>query len=432
MATVNAFNSGSYVGSSRALDETPFFSRNYGGFSKEQWAFFKAHAGSLEGKKILDPMAGQAFYLSQLAWEGSSVSIGDINPAPLLLALLRDPEVIVKAESLTKWFMARFSRLKYSKSDTGVNRYCDEWIAPNIKDQIAKYVEIFGLEHFQLNSENREFWNLPVKLRFASALPVLAARQLTCFRSSDNFTWLKRGGLQREQSIQSAILRALEGWGAYARDQSAGGKAGHIGNLRVSWMDAERGYFADCKKVDVLVTSPAYANRLDYTSLWAPELAVVAEMFGIRSDEIKATQIGSTVVRNKPLAFDEEKMLPKKVRRALTEIRADTASAASGSYYYPFFSHYAIGIMRMLDNVERRVRKNGRMLFFVRDTVRKDTLFPTGLLIEGLLARLGWRLTDRKKIIVRHHLGMKRRSARSGPYGFAQTEWWLAFERKNA
>lgn len=414
--------------------DTPFYSRNYGGFTKEQWFFFRAISGPLEGRRVLDPMAGQAFYLSHLAWEGCRVTIGDINPAPLLLALLRGPDMVSNGEMLRKSVMAAIAPLRSTKgSFAGGFKYCDDWIAPETKDKLGKYVTIFGLDRLRVIGDKQSLWNAPVETRFAAALPVLAARELTCFRSSDNFTWLKKGGLQRGQDLYGILANAVDRWLDYARNQNSSA-SGHsrkkLGFVRAAWMDAERGYFPANPVADIVVTSPAYANRLDYTSLWAPELAVVAEMFMFDAGEIKARQIGSTVIKGKPSQEEEQKELPRGIRKALADIRADKANVASETYYYPFFANYAVAMMRMLRSVEKEVRKNGRMIFFVRDTVRKDILFSTGQLVEDVLMRLGWKIIARERKIVRSHIGMRRRSARSGLYGFAQTEWWLAFERK--
>lgn len=433
MATMNAPKANLSVRAAQIHADTPFYSRNYGGFSKDQWAFFRNNSGPLKGKKVLDPMAGQAFYLSQLAWEGCDVTVGDINPAPLLLASLRAPEIVRQAEVLKRKITKSLSAMKAAKrAYAGAFTYCDDWLAPATKEDISRYATLWDLTHLSLTSKSL-FWESPAEVRFAAALPVLAARDLTCFRSSGNFTWLKQGGLQRDQTFYGAVVRALDRWGEYAQKQSdASNSANLIGSLSAAWMDAERTALPVPPNSDIVVTSPAYANRLDYTSLWAPELAIVTEIFGIDSTLIKANQIGTTVVRGKTWPPKDFELLPPLIKNALTEIQHDADNIASESYYYPFFVNYAVAMMHMLENIERAVRKGGKMFFFVRDTVRKDTIFPTGKLIENVLRRLGWRRFVIEKKLVRHHIGMKRRSARSGIYGLAQTEWWLGFERKRA
>src|SRR6185295_2367026 len=91
---------------------SPFFARAYGGFTKEQESFYLRHIGVPNGKRFLDPMSGQGYNLSTLAWRGGEVWLGDLNPAPLHLAMLRDPELAVRHRELVASFRKWFSPFK--------------------------------------------------------------------------------------------------------------------------------------------------------------------------------------------------------------------------------------------------------------------------------------------------------------------------------
>lgn len=412
---------------------TPFYSRNYGGFTKAQWKFFLEHAGSLERKSILDPMAGQAYFLCRLSWKGYSVLIGDINPAPLLLATLRDPKTIMNADRLRKYLVQKISRLKRFGNTNRSYKYTEDWIAPSVREELLAYVKHCGLENIDSTAfQSRSFWDAPVELRFAASIPVLAARELTCFRESDNKTWLKKGGLLRKQNVYDAVLRALNTWLLFVREEAPRLDSPQVrpGVLRIAWMDAEKGYFAKFPRADIIVTSPPYANRLDYTRMWAPEIEVLSAMFGINPAEVKSKQVGSTVVRGKAIAKSEIKQLPSVVQKPLHEIWNDHVNVSSRSYYYPFFANYALSLTRSLRKSCSQLRSGGSMIIFVRDTIRKDTLFPTSKLVRTVLSSQGLKLGPAKKHIVRSHIGMKRRDSRGGVYGLAQTEWWLTFRKE--
>ena len=67
-------------------------------------------------------------------------------------------------------------------------------------------------------------------------------------------------------------------------------------------------------------------------------------------------------------------------------------------------------------------------MVFVRDTVRKDILFPTGQIVCDVLQdNCGLELVSDTKTIIKGHIGQLRQKAKSGLYGLAQQEWWLAF-----
>jgi hypothetical protein len=195
-------------------------------------------------------------------------------------------------------------------------------------------------------------------------------------------------------------------------------------------MDVESGAFGSCPKPDCIVTSPPYANRLDYTRMWAPELEVVSAMYGVDCRGLKAKALGTTVVHGKIINADEEIGLPKVVRASLKAIRDDRHSKASDSYYYPFFRNYAVGLALGLRCMAKHLHRRGKLLVFVRDTARKDVLFPTGALVRGVLRSSGLSEIDSVRKVIREHIGLRRRASTKGLYGLAQQEWWLAFQKQ--
>jgi hypothetical protein len=77
------------------------------------------------------------------------------------------------------------------------------------------------------------------------------------------------------------------------------------------------------------------------------------------------------------------------------------------------------------------VRPGGIVAVFIRDTTRKDILFPAGQLVRDALCTTGdFQEFQKRSVIVRHHLGLRRKDA-AGLYGLAQREWWLCFKRRD-
>jgi hypothetical protein len=428
MASVKPSNKSFIEETPRA--KTPFLARTYGGFTSEQESFYRAHVRSARNQTILDPMGGQGFTLSKLAHEGAHLWLGDINPGPLHLAMLRDPRLLNQSTNLASWFRSWVRPFQKNKR-AAVLEYVDDWIAPQIRDALNVYVEKLSLEaDLTPFSYASNFWSLPINLRFAACLPILAARSLTCFRGSDNVTWLKKGGLLRQGNIYDALMQALDLWCRFAEQTVAKSAGSPLGAISVRRMNAEKGLFGEAPLADLIITSPPYANRLDYTRMWAPELEVLAAMWKESSSEIKSTQIGSTVVEGKHVLSKEEMQLPKTIRQSLFDIRNDADWKASESYYYPFFRNYAISMMRSLKQIENKLLPGGILVVFVRDTVRKDIMFPTAELVRSVLVRGSkMKLLRTEKKVVRTHVGLLRKSSSSGMYGLAQLEWWLAFRK---
>jgi hypothetical protein len=418
------------VGSKEEIQgrRSPFFARNYGGFTKEQEAFYLDYVENPSRKTILDPMGGQGFLLSSLAGKGAKIWLGDINPAPLHLAMLRDPRMVLQRDELTRTFANWFARFKPKRRLKIPSEYSDDWVIPAIQEELREYVSALSSETSPFSYDDA-FWSAPPHLRFAACLPILAARNLSCFRSSDNITWLKKGGLVRETTLYEPILRSLTQWSQYAKE-AATLYTKKPGTISVRRMNAERGSFADSKFADLIITSPPYANRLDYTRMWAPELEVLSVMWGGGSQAIKGDQIGSTVVEGRVVATQEESILPTSIRRVLKSIRADSEWKASDSYYYPFFRNYALSLAKSLPLIASRLKPGGTFIVFVRDTVRKDIMFPTSELIRSIvLKKLRMSEVGREKRVHRSHVGLLRKSSAGGMYGLAQLEWWLAFRK---
>src|SRR5262245_35957907 len=101
---------GDHMPKEAATSCSPFYSRAYGGFTTAQEQYYLDVLGDVAGKSILDPMSGQGFSLSKISRKGAAVWLGDLNPAPLLLASLRDPRLIHQRIRLVKWMSELLAR----------------------------------------------------------------------------------------------------------------------------------------------------------------------------------------------------------------------------------------------------------------------------------------------------------------------------------
>lgn len=409
---------------------SPFYSRNYGGFSLEQIRFLHQYSEGDRPRRILDPMSGQAHYLAELVWRGHDIWLGDINPGPLLLANLRDPILVMQAENLKTFLLRQLDTLA-KQSVHHKPAYSEEWIPEILRDELRKYATGFSIFDSCSTTPCRGMWSARPEVRFAASLPVLAARQIACYTASDNLTWLKRGGLQTSFSIYPALFAALHQWIAYAADASKRFRGVSPGRLHIDIMNAESGNLGEGRLPNLIVTSPPYANRLDYTRLWGPELEVFAAMAGLDTSSVKSDQIGTTVVTKRRPTTADISSLPNFIQHVLEAIRSDGAHKASESYYHPFFANYAFSLHNGFKHIGQRLQRNGHIVVFIRDTIRKDVLFPAGKLVEETLKSVGVdEIVEKKEVIIRHHVGLRRKDAQSGMYGLAQREWWLVMRKR--
>jgi hypothetical protein len=415
----------------RRVETSPFFSRAYGSFSPDQAEFARFHLGESNPQIVLDPMAGHASLPCALAHEGSNVIAGDLNPAPLLLATLRDPAVVRQRRSLSNWMSRVLSQLSSSRTSTRRD-HCAEWLTPHVRNDLAEFAEITRVSEIESPFDtSNDLWHSSMRRQFAAALPILAARSVVCYTPSDNDTWPKRGGLSPPISFRDALQDSLERWFSWA-DAAAGGLR-RGGMIRFYRGNVTQGMFGGTERPDAIVTSPPYANRLDYTQMWSPEIHVSAALWGKGELSLKKEMMGTTVVKGNERNGDAEGYLPADIKRALREIKVyDTPY--SDSYYYPFFRNYVLSLRDGLDAMAGHLLPRGIILVFVRDTARKDTLVPIGKMVQLVLKRLGFRPTSKesvRELTVRRHIGLRQKNVGRGLYGASQREWFLAFRKES-
>ena len=411
----------------RAMHAAPFASRAYGGFSQAQAQFISEVIPNRRGLTILDPMCGQALLAASWSHEGADVFLADVNPGPLALAALRAPHLITRrkqyASRLRDLITGLFLKSETQSADVAPwpddGNASTDWLPNGIRLDLAILGERLGLR--TSSDITRAFSVRDSFQRFTIGICALASRRIATFRLSDNLTWLRPGGLKPATGLPAALTAALDEWTQWAQTISLSHPQGAL-TIRLSSA-------VDCEfktKADVIITSPPYANRLDYKRMWAPETAVVLALVRTSLADLSPF-IGTNKKRNP--AEDDLRRLSRSVRSALRHIRSHNAWA-SASYYYPFFAAYALDLDSACKHMAQMMRRRGLAIVFGRDTVRKDTVFPTIDVVNHAMRSSKCDVIKRERAIIRSHIGNMRPVTEVGLYGKAQREWWLVFRRR--
>jgi hypothetical protein len=398
-----------------SLRHRPFYQRAYAGFTPRQQAFYE---DLLEPETdVLDPLGGQAFALARAAHQGRRVTIGDVNMAPLLLALLRDPERCRRGAALAARQRVLLEELPDAPSDARME-YCQDWLHPSVADNLVRLAELLELPVDAARTV--ALADLREDQQMGLAMAVFAARDITCYRGTDNVTWTKPGGLARHLGIKESLLQALAEWEEFAGEQTE-----RDGHLDVVQMDVTKSEDLPDVSAELVVTSPPYANRLDYFRMWGPEVAVLRAIPGLAVCH-RERELGSNMVRGWKLEPEQLRSLPESVNTALKAIHDDDAPY-SDTYYFPYFAQYATGLANAMRHCARLVAPGGTLVVFVRDTVRRDILFPTSDIVRHAATYMGLEADEDHHEIVRRHIGLRRRNAPASIHGLAQREWTLTF-----
>lgn len=420
---------------------SPFYSRIYAGYSAAQLECIVRHIAEGGGRlPIFDPMAGQAFALSTLSWFGHEVRINDINPAPLLLAWLRSASVLHNINVRISEFKIWLNDLKPKIDRLHLEHkknipFITGWLSESMIAQLQLYGSLAsaGAENLSLSAISE--WD--ERILFRLAVIVLAARRITCYSQSDNRTWLKPGGLDNKPMLSEAIIQELEIFQQSRLADEYYSRTGLFNDaaenkLTISCADVSRTELAKLADPCITITSPPYANRLDYSVMWAPELWVLSTAIPIIDREtIKTNQIGTTRIRNRVIDPDILSQLPASTREELRQIER-SSEYASKSYYYPFFVQFALDLFSGLQHGVAAAPLSEKWIIFIRDTTRKDVMFSSHAICESVMESCGFKRREVDDLqIIRSHVGLMRRSlSKSSVYGLAQREWWLIFDRE--
>ncbi len=422
-------NTNRKVGSDN-LETSPFYSRTYGGFTRQQIEYICQIVGKLDGKTVLDPMSGQAFELSTWSKKNVNVWLGDIDPTMLILASLRSIKIISNRKRFAEDLKKKLKAVHRKKRKSENLRFVDGWISTSIEQDLHDLSKLLEIGLFSDPFEfSPNFWVDNEQVIFEIGMVLLAAREISCFRNTDNRTWLRPGGRMKTARIFPAVMRALDVWMKHSDLVAGDLDHENYPNLNCRRMDLASGILNGVPKPTTIITSPPYANRLEYTKMWGPETEVMAALCNKSTESIRRNQIGTVLVKDQPIRNLGLEELPKETAEVLEMIREDKAKY-SASYYFPFFQMYAQTLAMSIRSLCRLLRKNGTLIVIVRDTVRKDSLFSASQLVRRI-ATHEFNFSEIKctQKIVKGHVGQLRKGAVSGVYGLAQQEWWLSFKK---
>lgn len=123
------------------------------------------------------------------------------------------------------------------------------------------------------------------------------------------------------------------------------------------------------ESIDLVLTSPPYCTRIDYTAATRVELAVLEPLLGMTPDELGAKMIGSTQVPKLPI--EANKAWGPTCSRFLRAVRSHPSKASAG-YYYSTHLDYFDKMSRSLDALASGLKPEGLAVLVVQDSYYKD------------------------------------------------------------
>jgi hypothetical protein len=144
--------------------------------------------------------------------------------------------------------------------------------------------------------------------------------------------------------------------------------------------------------VDLILTSPPYCTRIDYTAATRLELAVLNSITRLNVKELSRQMIGSTRV---PIAkIDIGKTWGRTCEDFLKDLQAHPSKASHG-YYYLTHVDYFHKMNSSIQNISSALKKGGSAIFVVQDSYYKDIYNDLPQIVTDISQNHGLQLARR-------------------------------------
>lgn len=255
-------------------------------------------------------------------------------------------------------------------------------------------------------------------------------RELAAPFRSTNPTWLRyrrddeNKPRYSNESIRRRYLRKLAAMGAVLKarrkpDNSEPGSA----DIRVADTTESE---LPAGSVDLVLTSPPYCTRIDYTAATRVELALLDPIANVRVDELGRQMIGSTRVPRHELKVSP--IWGETCAQFLERLRSHPSKASAG-YYYSTHLDYFDKIARSVSKLTQGLKRGKNAIFVVQDSHYKEIYNDLPKIISEICTNNALVLRRREDFHIRRTMAGFHPYARRYKKNAAAIEAVLCFEK---
>ena len=147
---------------------------------------------------------------------------------------------------------------------------------------------------------------------------------------------------------------------------------------------------------DLVLTSPPYCTRIDYTAATRIELALIEPLLVTSRETLSRSMIGSIKV---PLSVIEPKSEWGKSCLEFLEKLTAHGSKASKGYYFKTHLDYFDKLFRSLANISGSLKDDGQAIFVVQDSYYKEIHNNLPCILSEMAAGIGLCLYRRENFV---------------------------------
>ncbi len=384
-----------------------------------------------KGAVILDPWNGSGtttFSASQLGFSSKGF---DLNPAMIVVARAR---LLPPSEADSLEPIAR-EIVRGVRADQRILHSDDPlrwWFEPStatliraIETRIRKLLvgELTSTKG-SVNLDNISGFSATLYVALFSVCRLLA----TPFRSS-NPTWIRKPKAN-EPLITADREFIISAFTANVRSMEhalaiRAGEAKDLANAQLHLADTTCTRIAE-GSIDMVLTSPPYCTRIDYSAATRIELAVIHPLVNTSMEELSRKMIGSTKVPSHDVVVDP--VWGETCNRFIAAIKEHPSKASSG-YYYKTHVDYFDKMARSLTNIAVGLKSSGIAILVVQDSYYKNIHNDLPSITTEMAAAVGLKLRRRVDFELKRTMAGINRHARVYNRVGGAVEAVLCFER---
>ena len=349
---------------------------------------------------LYDPMAGTAPLLSLAEARGYTAYFNDLNSLHLYVNAAKTYQSYLHFIEIGPIKLLSMLCEMASKLDRYPRNPTEKWIEGPVLKELM----------FAWKKSEEQSKTIAVLIK---AIILLSVRNFSSFIRTTNPTWLKPGGLRPKIPVQEAFQSAISRLDSFYQHTYT--KLSEIKGGRIILTDYDSSHLVPDSKVDVVITSPPFCNRVDWDRMYAPE------HFFLKAADVWHTKtefLGTTAVHRYP-EFDSELEFvagrSDHLRRFLGEVRKrQLGKNHESDYYVKYFTRYFAGLFRAFDMAANALGKdNAGIYFVVQENSHRGLRINIGQALAESLCDQGFRVLPLDgSSWDRHHLGLRNVSKR--------------------
>ncbi|TPK63060.1 site-specific DNA-methyltransferase [Mesorhizobium sp. B2-4-19] len=378
---------------------------------------------------ILDPWNGSGtttFVASRLGYEAVGL---DINPVMVVIARARMLPCS-EADSLLPLALALVGQGPRPTIEAGADPL-EEWFAPQTATAIRQ-IETAIRESTIGGIAPLDGATIGRISGLAATLYLglfAACRSLSRVHRSTNPTWMRKPKSEEQKTTVppvGVVAAFIDNVRAMANELAASEKTPGIAPRWAIEVADTTSASLKPDSVDLVVTSPPYCTRIDYTAATRVELAILAPILPEAREDLSRNMIGSIRVPVKKIAQSAD--WGETCNRFLDRVRQHD-SKASSTYYYSTHLDYFDKIDSSFGRISSTLRPGGIVCLVVQDSYYKDVHNDLPTIVTEMCGRHGLRLGRRDDF--RFSRSMARVNRHTKIYGrpSVPTEAVLCFEK---